>query len=81
MEVYAGFLEYADHHVGRLIDMLGKIEALDNTLVYYIIGDNGASGEGTLQGTFNEIIPFNGIGALETVEFLTNRNGELGGPE
>jgi arylsulfatase A-like enzyme len=81
MEVYAGFLEYADHHVGRLIDMLGKIEALDNTLVYYIIGDNGASGEGTLQGTFNEIIPFNGIGALETVEFLTNRIGKLGGPE
>ncbi len=50
------FFEFADHHVGRLIDALEQIEALDNTLIYYIIGDNGASAEGTLQGTFNEVI-------------------------
>jgi arylsulfatase A-like enzyme len=81
MEVYAGFLEFADHHVGRLIDMLDRIEALDNTVVYYIIGDNGASGEGTLQGTFNESIQFNGMAALETVEFLTAKIDQLGGPE
>src|SRR5712664_3722038 len=81
MEVYAGFLEFADYHVGRLIDMLDRIEALNDTLIYYIIGDNGASGEGTLQGTFNESIPFNGLGAFETVELLTARIDKLGGPE
>ena len=43
MEVYAGFLEHTDHHVGRLIDALADLEILDDTLVYYIIGDNGAS--------------------------------------
>ena len=66
MEVYAGFLEYADHHVGRLIDALADLGVLDDTLVYYIIGDNGASAEGTLNGTFNEMINFNGAAALET---------------
>src|SRR5579863_4088654 len=81
MEVYAGFFEFADHHIGRLIDALDKIEALDNTLIYYIIGDNGASAEGTPQGTYNEMIPFNGMNALETAEFLTERMDKLGGPE
>lgn len=81
MEVYAGFLEYTDHHVGRLIDSLQTIGALDNTLVYYIIGDNGASAEGTLNGTFNEMLNFNGMAAVETPEFLTARLEALGGPE
>jgi arylsulfatase len=80
MEVYAGFYEYADHHIGRLIDAIDEIGALDDTLIYYIIGDNGASAEGTPQGTFNEMIPFNGANALETVEFLTSKLDELGGP-
>ena len=60
MEVYAGFLEYTDHHVGRLLDALEQLGILDDTLIYYIIGDNGASAEGTLHGTFNEMINFNG---------------------
>jgi arylsulfatase A-like enzyme len=81
MEVYAGFLEYADHHVGRLIDALKKLNQLDNTLIYYIIGDNGASAEGTLNGTYNELINFNGGAALETPEFLMARLEKLGGPE
>jgi arylsulfatase len=81
MEVYAGFFEYADHHIGRLIDALDQIKALDNTLIFYIIGDNGASAEGTPQGTFNEGIPFNGMNDLETAEFLTARIDKLGGPE
>ena len=80
MEVYAGFLEYADHHVGRLIDTLEKLHLLEDTLVYYIIGDNGASAEGTMNGTFNELINFNGAAALETPEFLTERIDKLGGP-
>jgi arylsulfatase len=81
MEVYAGFLEYADHHVGRLLDTLEKLDVLKDTLVYYIIGDNGASAEGTLNGTYNEMINFNGAAALETPEFLTARIDKLGGPE
>ncbi|MFZ0884413.1 MAG: arylsulfatase [Candidatus Acidiferrales bacterium] len=81
MEVYAGFLEYADHHVGRLVDALKKLNLLDDTLIYYIIGDNGASAEGTLQGTYNETIPFNGAAALETPDFLMSRLDKLGGPE
>jgi len=81
MEVYAGFLEYADHHVGRLLDSLQKLNLLDDTLVYYIFGDNGASAEGTLNGTFNEMINFNGASAIETPEFLMARLDKLGGPE
>src|SRR6187401_2628414 len=80
MEVYAGFLEYADHHVGRLLDSLDKLQLLDNTLIYYILGDNGASAEGTLNGTFNEMINFNGGAALETPQFLRERIDQLGGP-
>ncbi len=55
MEIYAAFLEHTDHHVGRLVDALKDLEVLDNTLVIYIIGDNGASAEGTLNGSFNEM--------------------------
>jgi len=81
MEIYAGFLEYTDHHVGRLVDSVQKLGLLDDTLIYYIIGDNGASAEGTLNGTYNEMINFNGAAALETPEFLLARLDKLGGPE
>jgi arylsulfatase A-like enzyme len=81
MEVYAGFLEYTDHHIGRLLDSVEKLHLLDDTLVYYIIGDNGASAEGTLNGTYNEMINFNGAAAIETPEFLTARIDKLGGPD
>jgi arylsulfatase A-like enzyme len=81
MEVYAGFMEYTDHHVGRLIDSIKALGLLDDTLVFYIIGDNGASGEGTLNGTFNEMINFNGASALETPEFMMERIDKFGGPE
>ncbi|RUU44600.1 arylsulfatase [Mesorhizobium sp. M6A.T.Ce.TU.002.03.1.1] len=81
MEVYAGFLEYADHHVGRLFDTLDQLKIADDTLIYYIIGDNGASAEGTLIGAYNEMANFNGLAALETPEFLMERLDKLGGPE
>src|SRR6202451_1427457 len=81
MEVYAGFMEYTDHHVGRLLDGLKKLGIADDTLVYYIIGDNGASAEGTLNGAYNEMANFNGLAALETPEFLMERLDKLGGPE
>ena len=57
MEVYAGFLEHTDHHVGRLIAALEDLQILDDTLIYVIVGDNGASAEGSLQGCFNELAP------------------------
>ena len=81
MEVYAGFLEFADYHTGRLIDALKQLQVFDDTLIFYIIGDNGASGEGTLEGTFNEILPFNGLKALETTDFLKAHIDKLGSPE
>ena len=80
MEVYAGFLEHTDHHIGRLIDALEDLGILEDTLVYYIIGDNGASAEGTPQGTFNEIMALNGAAALETTEFMASRIDEFGTP-
>jgi arylsulfatase len=81
MEVYAGFLEYTDHHVGRLVDGLEKLNILGDTLIYYIIGDNGASAEGTINGCYNEMANFNGLAHLETPEFLMERLDKLGGPE
>ena len=81
MEVYAGFMEFTDHHVGRLLDSVDKLGLTDDTLIYYIIGDNGASAEGTLNGTYNEMINFNGASALETPQFLMDRLDKLGGPE
>ncbi len=81
MEVYAGFLEHTDHHIGRLIDALQELEILDDTLVYYIVGDNGASAEGTPQGCFNELITLNGAGGLETTEFMASKIEKFGTPE
>ena len=81
MEVYAGFLEHTDHHIGRLIDALKDLDILDDTLIYLIIGDNGASAEGSLQGCFNEMAPLTGFPQLETPEFLTERLDKLGGVE
>ena len=55
---------------------------MDNTLIYVIIGDNGASGEGTLKGTFNEMMVFNGMAdIIETPEYLASRLEAWGGPE
>ena len=81
MEVYAGFLEHTDHHVGRLIDALSELEILENTLVYYVIGDNGASAEGTPNGCFNELVILNGAFGLETTEFMVSRIDDFGTPD
>ena len=80
MEVYAGFLEHTDYHIGRMVDALDDLGVLDDTLVYYIIGDNGATAEGTVNGTFNETFIFNGASALETPEFVASRIDEFGTP-
>ena len=85
MEVYAGFLEHTDTHVGRLIDALEDLEILDDTLIYYIIGDNGASAEGTPEGSFNEMITLNSatpeIVALMAPEYVREHIDEFGTPK
>jgi arylsulfatase len=81
MEIYAGFLEQADHEVGRLVDALDDLEILDDTLVFLIIGDNGASAEGTINGCFNEMTTLNGMPGIETVEFLKSKIDDFGTPK
>jgi arylsulfatase A-like enzyme len=80
-EVYAGFMEYTDHHVGRLLDGLKNLGILEDTLVFYIVGDNGASAEGTLNGTYNEMLNFNGLAEIESPQFLMQRLDKWGAPE
>src|SRR6187551_709052 len=80
MEVYAGFLEHTDHHIGRLVDALDDLGVLEDTLVYYIIGDNGASAEGTTNGTFNEYFMLNGAAHMETVETMAGNIVAFGTP-
>jgi len=80
MEVYAGFMEHTDHHVGRLLDALKDLGVMDDTLIYVMIGDNGASAEGTVNGTFNEMLSLNGAGSLETVEFMASKIDLFGTP-
>ena len=61
METFAGFAAHTDHEVGRLVARLEAIGALENTVFYYIVGDNGASAEGGPEGTYNEMMALNGI--------------------
>jgi arylsulfatase len=81
MEVYAAFLEYADFHTGRVIDALEKLGVLDDTLVYFIIGDNGASAEGGLNGAFMLTTASNGGAEYETLDFWKEHLDEVGGPK
>lgn len=78
MEVFAGYGEFTDHCVGELVNVIEKGGQLDNTLVFYVVGDNGASAEGGFNGLFNEMSYFNG--APETVEDILKHYNELGGP-
>ena len=78
MEVYAGFATHADVQVGRLIDALDELGVLDDTLVFYLLGDNGASGEGGPGGTLHEHLVGHGL-ADDTAE-MAARLGEFGGP-
>src|SRR4029077_20610735 len=77
MEIYAAFLEFADHHVGRVIDSLADLGILDETLIYYIIGDNGASAEGSLIGAWNDKTGAEALD-LATPELLIHRIDEPG---
>ena len=78
MEVFAGFGEYADAEIGRLVQAIEANGQLDNTLIFYIVGDNGASAEGGMNGLFNEYTYFNGV--HEAVPDILKHYNELGGP-
>lgn len=79
MENYSGFLEHTDVEVGRLVAATERSGELDNTLIFYIVGDNGASAEGGLRGTVNEVASLNGIQL--GLAGLEARFDEIGGPE
>ena len=79
MENYSGFLEHTDAEVGRLLAAVEKTGKLDDTLIFYIVGDNGASGEGGLEGTVNELASLNGIQL--GLAGLEAKFEEIGGPE
>jgi arylsulfatase A-like enzyme len=67
-EVFAAYAAYTDHEIGRVIQAVADMGKLDNTLIIYIVGDNGTSAEGTLQGTPNQLTAYNGILSLPEVE-------------
>jgi arylsulfatase A-like enzyme len=78
-EVFAGFLSHTDAQVGRVIDAIAQLGELDNTLVFFIAGDNGASAEGGLTGELNQIKTFNGV--KETTEEFLAALDDLGSPK
>ncbi len=78
MEVYAGFSENADHNVGRVIDAIEELGELDDTVIIWIWGDNGASMEGTVTGSFNEMTMQNGIPLTDEMQLqLAERFGGM----
>jgi arylsulfatase len=79
MEVFAGFASHTDHEVGRLVQAVEDMGEFDNTLIVYVVGDNGASAEGGMLGMFNEMTYFNGV--PETTEFMLKKLDQWGGPE
>jgi arylsulfatase len=79
MEVYASALSYADNQIGRLLEEVEQSGQRDNTLIFFIMGDNGASAEGSLQGTTNEVATA-GNGVKEDLPFLLSQIDNLGGP-
>ena len=80
METFAGFAEHTDNEVGRLVDAIDEIGELESTLFIYIMGDNGSSAEGGLEGTYNELVHLNGIFDEETVESMLEHADDWGGP-
>ena len=79
MEVFAAFAEYTDGEVGRLVNTIKELGQLDNTLIFYVLGDNGASAEGGMNGLFNEMSYFNDV--TESVQDVLKRYDDLGGPD
>jgi arylsulfatase A-like enzyme len=78
MEVFAGYGEFTDYEIGRLLKSIEDMGQMDDTLVFYILGDNGASAEGTANGLFSEMSYFNGV--EEKVQDILKHIDDLGGP-
>ncbi len=78
MEIYAGYLTYTDYEVGRLINHLKEINQLNNTLVFVMLGDNGASKEGTLNGVIDQGFVRKPATEEETIAYNLNKIGEIG---
>lgn len=81
MEVYAGYLTYTDFEVARLVNHLEEIGQLDNTLIFVMIGDNGASKEGTLNGDIDRSLQSKPLTEQENIQYNLNKIGEIGTPE
>jgi arylsulfatase A-like enzyme len=79
METFAGYTAQTDFQVGRILDTLDAVGQLDNTLIFWEIGDNGASMEGTLDGVFNEMVSLNG--QREDRHYILAHLDEIGGPK
>ncbi len=78
METFAGFAEHTDHEVGRLVAQLENMGELENTVFFYIVGDNGSSAEGGPEGTYNELMALNGI--VGKADQMLDHLDEWGGP-
>ena len=78
-ENFAGYFAFTDHEVGRLLDAVQELPDAENTMVIYIVGDNGASSEGGMDGTLNEIRNLNGL--TTPIEDILKNLDKLGGPE
>ncbi len=81
MELYAAFLEHTDYCIGQVVESIENLGELDNTLIWIITGDNGASGEGTINGTWNESLTMTGMTDIETPGFLRERLSTFGTPQ
>lgn len=79
MEVYAGYLTYTDHEIGRIVDHLREIHQLDNTLFVVMVGDNGASKEGSLNGDI-DLSPQNNLSEQDRIAHNLAKIGEIGTP-
>ena len=80
MEVYAGYLTYIDSQIGRLVDYLKQINQLDNTIVFVVIGDNGASKEGTLHGDIDRSLFSKPLTDEQAIQYNLDKIGEIGTP-
>jgi arylsulfatase len=79
MEAFAGFAEHTDREIGRLVQAIDDLGELENTLLFYIVGDNGASAEGGPDGTYNELLALNGI--VSDIASQLPHVDEWGGPK
>jgi arylsulfatase A-like enzyme len=81
MEVYAGYLTYTDHEISRVVNHLKEINQLDNTLIFVMIGDNGASKEGTQNGDIDRTLFAKPLPEQENIKYNLGKIGEIGTPE